>query len=105
VCRSGFCGGDFDYWKDLRKDRPSYDAEKKRIVVEMQSRLDDLFPGFGTKVEVVDVATPCTTYRYTGNWKGSMMGLDAQDGAVDEAPLQNPARPGEILHSGAVGPA
>lgn len=53
-----FGGGDFDYWKDLRKDRPSYDAEKKRIAVEMQSRLDDLFPGFGSKVEVVDVATP-----------------------------------------------
>ncbi len=69
-----FCGGDFDYWKDLRKDRPRYDAEKKRIAAEMQSRMGNLFPGFGSKVEVVDVATPCTTYRYTGNWKGSMMG-------------------------------
>jgi phytoene dehydrogenase-like protein len=59
---------------DRRKDRPSYDAEKKRIALEMQSRLECLFPGFGSKVKVVDVATPCTTYRYTGNWKGAMMG-------------------------------
>jgi phytoene desaturase len=69
-----FCGGNFDYWRDLRKDRPMYDAEKNRIALEMQSRLEDIFPGFSSKVELVDVATPCTTFRYTGNWKGSMMG-------------------------------
>jgi len=30
--------------------------------------------GITTQVEVVDVATPMTYVRYTGNWQGSLMG-------------------------------
>jgi phytoene dehydrogenase-like protein len=32
------------------------------------------FPKARGKVEVVDVATPATIIRYTGNWRGSMEG-------------------------------
>jgi phytoene dehydrogenase-like protein len=33
--------------------------------------LDERWPGFASQIEVVDVATPMTYVRYTGNWKGS----------------------------------
>jgi phytoene dehydrogenase-like protein len=33
--------------------------------------LDRRWPGFASAVEVVDVPTPLTYSRYTGNWKGS----------------------------------
>jgi len=32
------------------------------------------FPGISRQVEMVDVATPVTFERYTGNWKGSFEG-------------------------------
>jgi phytoene dehydrogenase-like protein len=31
-------------------------------------------PGIATKIEVVDVSTPVTVVRYTGNWRGSQEG-------------------------------
>jgi len=31
-------------------------------------------PGVSAAIEVVDVATPASIFRYTGNWKGSMEG-------------------------------
>ena len=29
------------------------------------------WPGFSSQIEVIDVPTPATYVRYTGNWKGS----------------------------------
>jgi len=37
-------------------------------------QLERRFPGLESQVEVVDVATPLTYERFTGNWKGSMEG-------------------------------
>lgn len=62
---------DYDYWNELSKDRQQYDAEKKRIADYTIAQLDKRWPGFASQVEVVDVPTPVTYYRYTGNWKGS----------------------------------
>jgi len=36
--------------------------------------LDQRLPGISGQVEMVDVATPLTFERYTGNWKGSFEG-------------------------------
>ena len=36
--------------------------------------IDRRIPGFADKVEAVDVATPVTFERYTGNWNGSIEG-------------------------------
>ncbi|MDD1753470.1 MAG: hypothetical protein LUQ38_10340, partial [Methanotrichaceae archaeon] len=53
-------------------------APKGKCVVQAMCggdfELDEIFPGFASQVEMTDVATPCTTFRYTRNWKGSMMG-------------------------------
>ncbi|MFW9941493.1 MAG: phytoene desaturase family protein, partial [Candidatus Thorarchaeota archaeon] len=64
-----------DYWLNLRvEDRKKYDAEKNRIAEEVIDRLDKYFGDFKSKVEVIDVATPATYFRYTNNWKGRFMG-------------------------------
>jgi len=67
---------DYEYWQKLSrdgtsKDRTRYEEEKKRIAEETIRVLDRRWPGFARQVEVVDVPTPLTYVRYTGNWQGS----------------------------------
>lgn len=64
----------FANWQNLYADRPSYEAEKKQVVDRLGEELEGRFPGFLSHVEVVDVATPLTWIRYTGNWAGSYEG-------------------------------
>jgi phytoene dehydrogenase-like protein len=66
----------FSYWSELRRNEPArYKEEKRRIgelVVEaIDAELGDIRPF----VETVDVATPATWHRYTGNWQGSFEGF------------------------------
>lgn len=63
------------YWQDLRdQDAVRYEAEKRRIADQVCAVFEERFPMARGKIEVVDVATPATVIRYTGNWKGSMEG-------------------------------
>ena len=72
----------YEYWSELYKDPERYKAEKQRLADAVIARLDERFPGISEQVEVVDVATPMTYVRYTGNWRGSYMGwLDAPETA------------------------
>ncbi|HEY3352117.1 MAG TPA: NAD(P)/FAD-dependent oxidoreductase [Polyangia bacterium] len=61
----------YDYWSTLRQDEAAYAAEKRRVADLTITELDRRWPGFAPQVEVVDVATPVTYARYTGNWQGS----------------------------------
>jgi phytoene dehydrogenase-like protein len=61
----------YDYWEKLARDRAAYEAEKKQIAEATIAALDRRWPGFASQVEVVDVPTPATYVRYTGNWQGS----------------------------------
>ncbi len=65
---------EWDFWNELQKDRPRYDAEKERVAAEVLERLEAHYPGISSQVEMTDVATPYTTWRYTLNHKGSCMG-------------------------------
>ncbi len=65
---------DFDYWKKLSQDPERYKAEKERIANEAIAGLEQRFPGISSQVEMVDVATPVTWERYTGNWRGAYEG-------------------------------
>ena len=40
----------------------------------MIDHLESRYPGITGDIEVIDVATPLTTERYTGNWQGSIKG-------------------------------
>ncbi len=62
---------EYEYWEELVKDRVKYNAEKQRIAEYALRQLEKRWPGFSSKTEVIDVPTPATYMRYTGNWKGS----------------------------------
>lgn len=70
----------FEYWETIHKNKDRYEEEKKRIGEEVIKRLGQVYPGFEQKVEVIDVATPMTFVRYTGNYHGAYQGffLDKQ---------------------------
>jgi len=65
---------EWDFWNDLQQDRPGYDAEKQRVAEEILTRLEAHYPGISSLVEVTDVATPYTTWRYTLNHRGAYEG-------------------------------
>jgi phytoene dehydrogenase-like protein len=66
---------EWDYWNELQKrDRKAYETEKARLAGDVLERLDALYPGLASRVEVTDVATPYTTWRYTLNHRASPEG-------------------------------
>jgi len=64
----------YEYWEELARDRIRYEEEKKRIADFTIAELNKRWPGFASQIEVVDVPTPATYIRYTGNWQGSPCG-------------------------------
>lgn len=108
-----FLDSDYSFWKELQPsahvlgaagdeeiripaDPPParssrYGTEKKRcadMVIEIIGRHR---PGFRDRVEVIDVSTPLTRERYTGNWRGAMQARRPDAGAV-KALLQGSPR-------------
>ncbi len=57
----------YAYWQRLREDPECYRAEKERVAHLVLEQLELRFPGLRGQVEVIDVATPVTIERYTGN--------------------------------------
>ncbi len=64
----------YDYWKALAEDKASYEEKKDQVARTIVTLLEQRFPGIGEQVEMVDVATPLTFERYTGNWQGTFEG-------------------------------
>jgi phytoene dehydrogenase-like protein len=72
----------WDHWNDLQaQDRSAYEDEKERVAAGALQRLEPHFPGISSHVEVTDVSTPYTTWRYTlnhqGAWEGWLMTPEA----------------------------
>jgi phytoene dehydrogenase-like protein len=65
---------DHEYWKGLALDRKVYLRKKEEIGQTVIELLNERFPGISSLVEAIDVATPLTFERYTGNWKGCFEG-------------------------------
>jgi phytoene dehydrogenase-like protein len=65
---------EWNHWDRSHRDLPAYAAEKERVAQEVLRRLECHYPGISRQVEMTDVATPYTTWRYTRNWKGAYMG-------------------------------
>jgi phytoene dehydrogenase-like protein len=64
---------EWSHWEKLKSDPTAYTAEKERTAGACIGALETRYPGIRDKVEMVDVATPLTYERYTGNWKGTHM--------------------------------
>jgi phytoene dehydrogenase-like protein len=65
----------FEFWVQLQQNDPErYLAEKQRIAEAVIAILERMVPEVRPAIEVIDVSTPATVIRYTGNWKGSMEG-------------------------------
>ena len=71
---SVWCEADYDYWKALYDDPDRYQAAKDAVARAVIQSLDARYPGLAEQVEVIDVATPMTYVRYTGNWRGAFAG-------------------------------
>lgn len=66
---------EFDYWNNLRNlEYEKYEKVKEDIVNKVIDIIDKKFGNIKENIEVYDVATPATFYRYTNNWKGSIQG-------------------------------
>jgi phytoene dehydrogenase-like protein len=65
---------DYDYWKELSAYPDRYRSAKDEAGKKVIELLETKFPGISDSVEMIDVATPVTFERYTGNWKGSFEG-------------------------------
>ena len=65
----------WDYWFDLRTtNEEEYRAEKVRAAEVVLESLEKQYPGMSDLVEVTDVSTPYTMWRYTRNREGAYMG-------------------------------
>jgi phytoene dehydrogenase-like protein len=83
---------DAKYWEKLNENNPlravkgnvytsckrtaEYNEAKERAGQFMVNYLDKHFPGLKDKVEHIDVSTPLTLIRYTGNFNGSVLAWD-----------------------------
>jgi phytoene desaturase len=65
---------DYDWWDTLQKDRARYEEVKARLAEETLDRLEYHLPGIAASVEMTDVSTPHTFYRYTRNYRGAFEG-------------------------------
>jgi phytoene dehydrogenase-like protein len=66
-------GTSFALWEGLHETPERYRQEKQKAADEVLRLLEPRFPGIGRQVEMLDVATPMTTLRYTGNGRGFRM--------------------------------
>lgn len=77
---------DFAHWKESRgRDRKEYRARKAQVADFVRDFLPRRMPGLAGRIELVDVATPATTHRYTGNLDGSILAWKAFSDADDVA--------------------
>lgn len=71
----------YAYWVDLhRDDLSAYLSQKQQLADNVIGILERRIPGIRNDVEVIDIATPASIIRYTGNWKGSMEGFQITPG-------------------------
>ncbi|MFJ6214785.1 phytoene desaturase family protein [Streptomyces sp. NPDC092296] len=77
---------DFAPWKELRTgNRKEYWARKRQVADFVREFLEKRYPGLGGRIETIDVATPTTTERYTGNRHGTIFAWNAFSDAEELA--------------------
>lgn len=69
---TAFLDSTYGFWRPLAADRPAYETAKRACADLVIGAIEQRSPGSAETVEVVDVSTPLTRERYTGNWMGVM---------------------------------
>jgi phytoene dehydrogenase-like protein len=64
---------EFGRWERMGHQTPEYEAAKASVAEAVSSALEERMPGLRGAIEEVDVATPLTFQRYTGNHHGAYM--------------------------------
>ena len=67
-----FLDSSYEWWKEISNDTGRYKKEKREAAEKVIDAIEIHHPGFKANVEVIDVSTPLTRERYTGNWLGAM---------------------------------
>jgi phytoene dehydrogenase-like protein len=62
------------FWKSLEADRSAYEVEKENVAQAYMDAIEQVWPGISAQVEMINVATPLTFERITGNLNGSITG-------------------------------
>jgi phytoene dehydrogenase-like protein len=77
-----------DFWIKLRNtDIDEYNRCKTGFAKEIIDRLDQRIKGVKQAIEITDIATPATYYRYTRNWKGSAQGWFPASNLLASSPV------------------
>ena len=72
----------YDHWKPYEADywkgnKAAYNKEKSRMAdILVQQAEKSFLPGLTKTVEVMEIGTPLTNVRYTGNYRGAIYGWD-----------------------------
>ena len=64
---------DYGFWQRIYGRRP-YRKEQTQVGEQLLDIYETVLPGLRAQVEVLDVATPVSFERYTGNWLGATTG-------------------------------
>lgn len=71
---------DYEYWSGLYEDREGYNAEKERIVKELQSRMESRYPLLRGRLIFLGAYSPMTFTKWCGAYKGAYMSFFEQKG-------------------------
>jgi phytoene dehydrogenase-like protein len=86
---------EWGYWQDKPRGTEAYEHEKQSIADQVTAFVTTTYPECSERVEMTDVATPHTFFRYTGNWKGSYEGwLLTADSFFTQMPMILPGLSG-----------
>jgi all-trans-retinol 13,14-reductase len=72
----------YDHWTKYEADyfankKKTYRAEKERMAEILMKRAEAaLLPGLSEAIEVMEIGSPLTNIRYTGNYRGAIYGFD-----------------------------
>jgi len=72
----------YEHWEKYENDyfkgkKELYNKEKKRIADILIDKVEKtLLPGLRKEIEVIEIGTPLTNVRYTGNYRGAIYGWD-----------------------------
>jgi phytoene dehydrogenase-like protein len=81
-------------WAALAQDPQAYAQAKDRIAQTVIGLLEPRWPGLRSQIEAVDVATPITTQRFTGNGQGYKLSVAAMTTALITGRRLSPTLPG-----------